>query len=113
MRIIGPSTKHANIEIDQYVTGEQVAILREMRQGAAKEASHKGAALQSITEAEMVAVFNYLTGAGGGGAGAGGQPSKLQGRRGRGCKKISHMLALVAVRVTRVQQSHRRILRST
>ena len=49
-----------------------------MREGAAKEAAYKGAALQSITEAEMVAVFNYLTGAGGGGAGAGGQPSKLQ-----------------------------------
>jgi hypothetical protein len=49
-----------------------------MREGAAREAAHKGAALQSITEAEMVAVFNYLTGAGDWGAGAGGQPSKLQ-----------------------------------
>jgi len=53
-----------------------VAILREMRDGAAKEAAHQGATLQSITEAEMVAIFNYLTGAGGGGAGV--EPSKLQ-----------------------------------
>ena len=49
-----------------------------MREGAAREAALNGAALQSITEAEMVAVFSYLTGAGGGGAVGGGQPSKLQ-----------------------------------
>ena len=88
-----------------------------MRDGAAKEAAHQGATLQSITEAEMVAIFNYLTGAGGGGAGV--EPSKLQkvtlvqaivggGAGGGGRRGRKRMLALAAVRMPRV---HRRLHR--
>ena len=69
--------RDSDIAAEGLSRAQWVAILRQVKDDAATQAAHKDATLQSITEAEMVAVFNYLTEDAGAGAGSG-KPVRLQ-----------------------------------
>jgi len=72
--------RNGDVATDGLSRAHWVGILRQVRDGAAKEAVHKDVMLQSITEAEMMAVFNYLTeqdGGGGNGSAGGGKKRNL------------------------------------